>query len=74
MGKGNTWTIGSKLPEGKSVEDQLQNWIKNQEQIEKLALPIGDKELEPLTYTITKSLNNRNQMTVDINNKLVALK
>jgi len=70
MGKGETWTIGSRLPKGTTVQDQLQNWIENQEQIESLALPINDKEIEPLTYTIKKSLKTRNQLAGDIDSKL----
>lgn len=73
MGIGKSWTIGSSLPEGETIQDQLQNWIKNQEQIENNALPIGDKEVIPIWETILKSIQLRGTFTDNIQIKLDAL-
>ena len=73
MGMGQYWTIGSRLPEGATIQEQLQNWINNQEEIENLALPTGDKEVVPLWVTIRNSLKIRGQLTKGTEHKLKAL-
>ena len=43
------YTIGTTLPEGSSIQDQLNKWAANDEKIMAHPMPIGDMQLMPIS-------------------------
>lgn len=52
-----TYTIGSELPGGDSVEEQLTRWVANKEAILKNPQPVANYELAPVQEYVEKALS-----------------